>query len=72
MGDELFPGKISVANFTTALDALAATKQEFPNLLIWENQGGTGWIGVLHWNPAFNCNCVCESVRAFDRERERV
>jgi hypothetical protein len=47
LGDELFPGKISIANFTSALGTLAETKKEFPDLLIWENEGGTGWLGKL-------------------------
>ena len=38
IGDELFPGKISLADFTTCLAALATTKAQFPWL----------WVGHVH------------------------
>ena len=44
IGDELFPGKISVTDFTTALTALGALKSKYPWLITWENEGGTGWV----------------------------
>ena len=46
VGDELFPGKITFEEFTTALKAIQETKVKYAdyNLLTWENEGGTGWI----------------------------
>jgi len=44
LGDELLEGKISLSDLTTALDALQKTKQRFPWLLTWENEGGTSWM----------------------------
>ena len=44
VGDELFPGKISLADFTTALRALQAVKDTYPWLVTWENEGGTAWV----------------------------
>ena len=44
VGDELFPGKISYADFLTCLKALAAMKAKYPWLVTWENEGGTGWV----------------------------
>ena len=53
IGDELFPGKISVQNLTTALSLVTAFKQEFPSplrdsLLTWENEGGTSWVDYVN------------------------
>jgi hypothetical protein len=46
VGDELFPGKISVAEFMTALKAIQSVKKEYAeyNLITWENEGGTQWV----------------------------
>jgi hypothetical protein len=49
IGDELFPGKISVQNFTTAVQLVDAFRQTFPapvrdTLVMWENEGGTEWV----------------------------
>ena len=44
VGDELFPGKISYADFLTCLKALATMKAKYPALVTWENEGGTGWV----------------------------
>jgi hypothetical protein len=46
IGDELFPGKISVQNFTTALKAVQAVKEQYAGygLFSWLNEGGTGWV----------------------------
>ena len=48
VGDELFPGKISVDDFMTAIKAIQdlKTSDEYAkyNLVTWENEGGTGWI----------------------------
>ena len=53
IGDELFPGKISVQNLTTALSLVAAFKEEFPpsirdSLIVWENEGGTSWVDYVN------------------------
>eukprot|EP00051_Salpingoeca_urceolata_P020066 m.298062 g.298062 ORF g.298062 m.298062 type:complete len:291 (-) comp19534_c6_seq1:73-945(-) len=44
VGDELFPGKITVQEFETALAAIAELKAEYPWLVSWENEGGTAWV----------------------------
>jgi hypothetical protein len=44
VGDELFPGKISLEDFKTALQALQVMKTKYPWLVTWENEGGTGWV----------------------------
>ena len=44
IGDELFPGKITYADFLTTLKALATMKKTYPHLVTWENEGGTGWV----------------------------
>lgn len=44
LGDELFPGKISIADFLTALRALQTMKATYPWLVTWANEGGTGWV----------------------------
>lgn len=44
VGDELFPGKISVQDFMTALQALQTMKAKYPWLVTWENEGGTRWV----------------------------
>jgi hypothetical protein len=44
VGDELFPGKVSVEDFMTALRALQSMKAKYPWLVIWENEGGTKWV----------------------------
>ena len=46
VGDELFPGKISLADFTTCIRALQIFKDAHSalGLVTWENEGGTGWI----------------------------
>lgn len=43
VGDELFPGKISLQDFLTALQALQEMKEKYPWLVTWENEGGTTW-----------------------------
>jgi aromatic ring-cleaving dioxygenase len=44
IGDELFPGKISLSDFTTALNAISTMKVKYPWLVNWENEGSTSWI----------------------------
>ena len=44
IGDELFPGKISFSDFTTALQAVQTMKTKYPWLVNWENEGGTSWV----------------------------
>ena len=44
VGDELFPGKITYADFLTTIKALATMKTKYPHLVTWENEGGTGWV----------------------------
>jgi hypothetical protein len=48
VGDELFPGKITLTEFTTILGALQQAKMEWKakgtTLITWENEGGTGWV----------------------------
>ena len=44
VGDELFPGKISLQDFQTALQALQTLKSKYPWLITWENEGGTSWV----------------------------
>ena len=44
LGDELFPGKIPFSGFLTALGALAESKKKHPELIVWENEGGTNWV----------------------------
>ena len=44
VGDELFPGKITLADFKVALGALGEAKAKYPWLVVWENEGGTGWV----------------------------
>ena len=44
VGDELFPGKISYADFLTCIRALAEAKKKYPWFVTWENEGGTGWV----------------------------
>ena len=44
VGDELFPGKITVDDFMTALRAMQMMKTQYPWLITWENEGGTGWV----------------------------
>jgi hypothetical protein len=44
VGDELFPGKISLQDFKTALQAMQVMKKEYPWLITWENEGGTTWV----------------------------
>lgn len=53
IGDELFPGKISFDNFTSALRAVQDVKNihKDKNLVSWENEGGTGWIDFIKEAP---------------------
>lgn len=46
VGDELFPGKISLADFTTCIRALQTFKDSHASLglVTWENEGSTGWV----------------------------
>jgi hypothetical protein len=44
VGDELFPGKITYADFLTTIKALATMKTKYPHLVTWENEGGTSWV----------------------------
>lgn len=46
VGDELFPGKISLADFTTCIRALQTFKDSHAalGLITWENEGSTGWV----------------------------
>lgn len=44
VGDELFPGKISVEEFMTAIKALQKMKSRYPWLVTWENEGGVDWV----------------------------
>lgn len=44
VGDELFPGKISLSDFTVALKALQKMKMNYPWLITWENEGGRTWV----------------------------
>ena len=50
IGDELFPGKIPLQDFLTALKAVDAFKQEFADkkLITWENEGGTNWVEFVN------------------------
>ena len=44
VGDELFPGKISFEDFMTCIQALQEMKARYPDLVTWENEGGTSWV----------------------------
>lgn len=46
VGDELFPGKISLSDFTTCIRALQKFKDSHAalKLVTWENEGSTGWV----------------------------
>ena len=50
IGDELFPGKIPLQDFLTALKAVDLFKKEFinRNLITWENEGGTDWVQFVN------------------------
>ena len=50
IGDELFPGKISLADFMSCLGALAAAKATYPWLITWENEGGLNWVADFKKN----------------------
>ena len=52
IGDELFPGKISVQNFTACLNVLSEAKVKYAALglplVTWENEGGTTWTSFFN------------------------
>jgi hypothetical protein len=48
VGDELVSGKkITWTDISTALAMLNPIKQRYPQLFVWQNEGGTGWESHL-------------------------
>ena len=58
IGDELFPNKISLADFTTALQALQTMKTKYPWLVTWENEGGTTWTDYFKDGLPFELDII--------------